>query len=204
MKKIIAITLVMIFILLVGCNNKKDPQEEFFEDYSYYTKERTEAIGWDWFDIEEFNKMLEDHVFYKSSFNEVKKEMEGKERVVIYFGYKPELYQCPYCAAALPILNEAAKECNVQKILYLDIFEIRKNDTAEYKWLKEFIVKQIPDFGDVIKVPDIFVIENGKIIDHHLATLSYTNEDGTTGFLKGMTEEEKEQLKQIYVKMFNK
>ncbi len=45
-------------------------------------------------------------------------------------------------------------------------------------------------------VPDIFVVENGKILGHHRATIEITKEDGQTEYLKGMTIEQKRTIKE--------
>ena len=148
--------------------------------------------------------MLEKNVFVKKDFDTIKKALTSDKRVYIYFGYNPYKYQCPFCAAALPTANEAAQSNKVEEILYLDIFDMRKNNTDEYLWLLDFIQKQVSDFGEKLLVPDIFVVENGKILGHHRATIEITKEDGQTEYLKGMTIEQKEQLKKIYIDLFKK
>ena len=200
MKKVFMLLCLVLVVLSFGCKDSDLEKKKAFEDdYKYYMDEAVvDALGWDWFDKASYNKVFDEHVFVKSTFEEVKSAMEGKERVVIYFGYNPKLYQCPYCATALPIANEAALENGVSKILYLDIFQIRKDETDEYKWLRSFIQEQIPDFGEKILVPDFYVIENGKILSHHIAT--FKDEEGK--YIKDLTDIQKEELKNVYNEMF--
>lgn len=193
------LSLIMIMCVICGCKEKK---ETFNDNYNYYANEKFIPKDWDWFNREEYNEMLEKNVFVKKEFSEIKKALESKEKVYIYFGYNPYKYQCPFCAAALPIANKAALESNVKEILYLDIYEMRKNNTEEYVWLLDFIQKQVSDFGEKLLVPDIFVVEGGKVLGHHRATIQVINEDGTASYLKGMTEEQKQELKDIYINLF--
>lgn len=204
MKKILILIILMFLVILPGCKENVDEgKNDFYNDYSHYLK--VVPDGWDWFDLAAYTNMLDHSVFTKRNFSEIKNALEGNEKVVIYFGYNPKLYECPYCAIALPILNEAALESDVEEILYLDIYQIRKdyengleNENSEsYKWLLDFITSQIPDFGEKILVPDIFVIENGKILSHHTAT--FMGEDGK--YIKDLSVEEKQNLKEIYLDM---
>lgn len=205
MKNRIFIILCLLFFIAIfnGCK-KEDEKETFNSDYSYYSNEELIPSDWDWLDINEYKKMLEKNVFVKKDFDTIKKALTSDKRVYIYFGYNPYKYQCPFCAAALPTANEAALANKVEEILYLDIFDMRKNNTDEYLWLLDFIQKQVSDFGEKLLVPDIFVVENGKVLGHHRATIEITKEDGQTEYLKGMTIEQKEQLKKIYIDLFKK
>lgn len=206
MKKILILIMSLFLIVLSGCKENVDEgKSEFYNDYSYYLK--VVPKDWEWFDLNIFTNMLENNVFVKKSFQEIKEAMEGEKRVIIYLGAKPDLLQCPYCAISLPILNEAALEKNVKEILYLDILQMRKDyeknldneNSKNYKWLLDFITNQVADFGERIAVPDIYVIEDGKILSHHIAT--FLGEDGK--YIEDLTKEQKEELKKIYLDMLN-
>lgn len=204
MKKILILMLFLFLVVLPGCKENIDEgKNDFYNDYSHYLK--VVPDDWKWFDLATYTNMLDHNIFTKRSFLEIKNALEGKEKVVIYFGYNPNLYECPYCAIALPILNEAALESDVKEILYLDIFQMRKDyensldneKSKNYKWLLDFVTSQISDFGEKILVPDIFVIEGGKILSHHTAT--FIGEDGK--YIKDLTIEQKLDLKEIYLNM---
>lgn len=203
MKKYFILFIIALVSVFAGCQGKNDKKLAFEYEYKHYANpEVVEALKWEWFDSERYNSVFEEHVFEKSTFEEIKEKMEGKGKTYIYFGYNPKLYQCPYCAIILPIANEAALRNGVDKILYLDIYQMRKDNTEEYKWLKEFITNQIPDFGEKILVPDYYVIEDGQILSHHIATLPYEKEDGSTGYLKDLTPEQIKEIENIFDEMF--
>lgn len=204
MKKILILMISLFLIILPGCKENVDEgKSEFYNDYSLYLKAVPD--DWYWFDLASYTNMLDYNVFTKRSFQEIKEAIESEKKVVIYLGAKPEFLPCPYCAIALPILNEAALESNVKEILYLDIIQMRKEydngldneNSANYQWLLDFITNQIPDFGKRIAVPDIYVIENGQILSHHIAT--FMGEDGK--YIQDLTLEEKQNLKEIYLNM---
>lgn len=206
MKKILILMISLFLVIIPGCKeNVDDGKSEFYNDYSYYLKVVPE--NWEWFDLNIFTNMLENNVFVKRSFQEIKEVIESEGRVIIYLGAKPDSLPCPYCAISLPILNEAALEKNVKEILYLDIFQMRKDyennldneNSKSYKWLLDFITNQVADFGERISVPDIYVIEDGKILSHHIAT--FLGDDGK--YIQDLTKEQKEELKKIYLDMLN-
>lgn len=204
MKKLfgIIITLVLLFSLS-GCCKENEKNMAFTEEYKYYLDDTIIADkGWDWFDKTKYEEALNNHVFEKVDYEEIKQTMEGKDKTVIYFGFNPNFYQCPYCVVCLPIANEAAKISKIDKILYLDIYQMRTDNTEEYQWIYNFILGQHPEFGTRISVPTYIVVENGKVLSYHIATLKYIAEDGTSKFYKGMTEEQTTELKNIYIDMF--
>lgn len=206
MKKILILMISLILMILPGCKEIVDEgKNEFYNDYSHYLK--VVPDDWYWFDLTTYTNMLDYNVFTKRSFQEIKEAIESEKKVVIYLGAKPEFLKCPYCAIALPILNEAALESDINEILYLDIYQIRKDyesnlnneNSVNYKWLLDFITNQISDFGERIAVPDIYVVEDGKILSHHTAT--FIGEDGK--YIKDLTIEQKLDLKEIYLNMLN-
>lgn len=203
MKKIFVSLFIALIFIFAGCQGENKKKLAFEEEYKHYSNQAVvDALKWEWFDSERYNSVFENHVFEKNTFEEVKAAMEGEGKTYIYFGYNPKLYQCPYCAIVLPIANEAAIKNGVDKILYLDIYQMRKDNTEEYQWLKQFIKDQIPDFGEKILVPDYYVIEDGKILSHHIATLPYEKEDGSTGYLKDLTPEQINEIENIFDEMF--
>ena len=81
---------------------------------------------------------------------------------------------------------------------------MRKDRTNEYVDLVEFITSQTDleirnDLHEIV-VPDIYLVKDGKIISHHIAT--FKDEEGR--FIFNLTEAEKEEIKSIYRDMFKK
>lgn len=143
------------------------------------------------------------------------------EDAIIYFGFA----SCPWCRNAVPVLLDAAKELNVDKIYYVDILDMRdtykfsgsiepeqtkKGTDAYYKILKildkkleEFYVTD--DAGNMydtgvkrLYAPTVVSISSGKVKGFHVATLE-SQEDPYTA----LTDKQKEELKDIYKELIN-
>ena len=83
---------------------------------------------------------------------------------VVYLGF-PE---CPWCQGYVGYIEEIAKKTNVSKVYYLNVLEIRKNNTKEY----QEIVSILNDYLDYdeegkkrVYVPLVIAVKDGKIID---------------------------------------
>lgn len=174
----INIFIILSFCLfLVGCSNGK---KAFEEDYQMF-----KGIN---------------HVYEKSNYDEVYNALTKKEGYqIILFAYDPNLAICPYCIKILPIINDLALEVGIKKILYLDIRTMRVERTLEYLALIEYISEQFSDLemkNDQIEiiVPDLYIVKDGKILGHHIATLK--NEEGK--YILDLNEEELKDLTTIY------
>ena len=55
------------------------------------------------------------------SAEELAKKIENKEDMVVYFGFKT----CPWCRSMIEILLNAASELKIDKIYYVDVYDIR-------------------------------------------------------------------------------
>ncbi len=175
--------LIFISIFLISC--KDNGKRAFENDYQMFKGE--------------------EHVFRKVDYDTMYQEFtKSTEHRVIVFAFDPDLYECPYCMLLLPIMNEVALEEGLKEILYFDVYEMRKDRTNEYVDLVEFITSQTDleirnDLHEIV-VPDIYLVKNGKIISHHIAT--FKDEEGR--FIFNLTEAEKEEIKSIYRDMFKK
>lgn len=121
--------------------------------------------------------------------------------------------ECPWCKKARPILEEVAKENGIN-VYSANIQNIKSNPrenkegTKEYKqilklldeYLNEYLDESGNSFGEKrVYIPDVYAIKNGKVLEHNLGTVeSDTDKD------MEMTEEQKEELKNIYQKMIDK
>ena len=75
------------------------------------------------------------------------------------------------------MLDEVARERDVQKIYYLNIKEMRKQETDEYKKLVEILSDYLEVDENGVKriyVPDAYFVKDGKIVGHNnsMSTLS--------------------------------
>lgn len=116
---------------------------------------------------------------------------------VIYFGFPG----CPWCRNMIPVLFEAAKNNNIDTIYYFNPRDIRKSDNEDYNKLKEILNEYLSEDenGQVLYVPDVYFIKDGKIVGHHLGTVD-SQEDPTIS----LTDEEKNELLDIFNELFEK
>lgn len=146
-------------------------------------------------DAEKFKKEYpnvdQDNKFIYSDINSIINILENGTGV-IYIGF-PE---CIWCQAYVPILNEAAKESNIEKIYYLNIMEDRKNKTINYEKIVEILDRELmyDDEGNKrIFVPDITIVKQGNIIGHDNESSIITEPNMTPE--NYWTEEKKSKLK---------
>lgn len=203
MKKFYIVCFLLVFGLLCGCkigaNDDEAKKDDFVTEYSYYYNTENVPEDWDWFNLEEFTNSLNQRKILKLSFEEIKAKIESGEHVVIYYGFDPQLYQCPYCVACLPSAVEAAMELDID-IYYLDIRTMRVDNTEEYLWLYNGMLEVFPDFGSRISAPTYVTYNDSKPVDYHIATLK----DSEDKSIKDLNEEQKVELKNIYLDLFQK
>ena len=80
---------------------------------------------------------------------------------------------CKWCQKFAVVLNEAAKEYDVESIYYLDIKYHRKNSTEEYMELVNIIREYLEldeNQNPILYVPDVYFIKNGSILGHNNET----------------------------------
>lgn len=189
MRKVLCLFCVFLCVMC-GCGKQQNENPEM----NICGFECSEA------DMSEYSSLEgSNHVFLDANYEEAL-EMLKKEAFsgVLYFGYP----SCPWCEEAIPLMNEAAKSSN------LDIYYVNKKSDFNIKHpeLEEEIVKILDaaygleknkDGNPHLYVPEVVVIKNGKILQHHLGT--FDAHDATE---RKMTENERIQLKDIYLKMF--
>jgi len=145
----------------------------------------------------EYNQVSVDNVFKYTTAKEAI-ELFKSEQAVIFFGFK----ECKWCQSYAPILNDYAKENNIDTIYYVDIKEDRANNTEEYKQLISILGKYLSaddDGNKRIFVPDVYFVQDGKIIGHNNDT---STEEGAD--VEGYYEEKGEALKKKIDTLFNK
>ena len=136
------------------------------------------------------------HIFEVVDEYKIIELLESTEKAIIVFSF-PE---CPWCQAAIPYINEIAKEQNYEKVYYLNILKIREEQTKEYLQIFETIRYDIGN-PEKINAPTVIVINNGKVLGYHIDTvLSHVKNDNNV--LLPMTNEQIEELKDIYRNLF--
>lgn len=191
MKKILFVVIMCFCLFLFGCSEAKQ-KEAFVQEYSYYYDSNNVKENWEWFDLDYYKTSLELKRVIKLDFEDVKEKIENDETFVIYYGFNPELYQCPYCVATLPIAINAFNEIDCD-IYYLDIYAMRASNTEEYQYLYNQLAAD-GVFGEKILAPTYVSYREGEVYKYQIAT--FKNEEGR--WITDLNTEQKEQLKEKY------
>lgn len=123
---------------------------------------------------DEYKQVSKDNPFVYRDAKEIIKILEHGTGVV-YFGFP----DCPWCQAYVGILNNVAKKEKIEKIYYFDIYEAREKNTKEYKKIVSILKKYLKsdeEGNPRVYVPDVYVVVDGKIINHNNET-SVVEED---------------------------
>ncbi|MCL2805765.1 MAG: hypothetical protein FWD26_07495 [Treponema sp.] len=100
-------------------------------------------------------------------------EILEKGTGVVFLGFK----ECSWCQLYAVLLHDAARENDIKRIFYCDIREDRQNNTESYQRIVGILdgLLQYDDEGKPrIYVPDVTIIENGKIISRDFETSKVT------------------------------
>ncbi len=166
-----------------------------------------------------YSNVPKDNVYKKINIDDALDLIENKTGI-IYIGYPT----CPWCKSLVPILNEVAKEDEVNTIYYIDDFYSMRPDknekpknVKEYNKLVDLLGSEIVDMKsensqfNVIKVPLVLFIKDGKIVDYHKGTYQghtlkeKVDKDGNTiKYLEELTEKQKNQIKNTLDKKIRK
>ena len=220
-KKIITSTLLLLMTLLfiLGCTGQEQ------EDTIGSLIESGDMIQADLTDHEGFT--VENHMFYETDFETLLYLMENtSERFLLYVGFG----ECPWCVHAIPVMYEAARENNIDRILYVDRrsevnfnpdnpMELQEPEIALIEFLEnhmEIIEREMADGSTLsrIFVPEL-IYWNGETVAmrHHSTTECHIMEimeidcwenEGETiemMFLPEMTEEQHQELFDSYMEI---
>lgn len=193
MKKLIVSFLIGCF-LLTGCQtpteNEQEPVVQGCDDEPICAvEEAADMSAYEGF-------MEEDNQFISLEMKDFIEAMDKKESGIFYFGFAT----CPWCIEAVPVMNEAAKEKNVH-IYYIDK---RAQTSSEelIQTIEERFADRLAKNKDgkpTLYVPYVVVLKDGEVIAEHSDTVP-----GHDAHERKMNEEEKAQLKEIYLEMFEK
>lgn len=184
MKKLVA--LLLTFLLIVtGCNTVEVTKVE--------DDNKTDAVRFH----NDYNKVSKNNVYEYSTYDNVIDTIENGTGV-IYLGFP----SCVLCKEITPILNDAAKDKKLDKILYYNFKDIRDNNTDEYQKLEGILFDYIEAEDEEKKVekitaPTIIFVKEGNIKGIYIGVINGKSEEI-------ITEEEKVSLKESFLSLIEK
>lgn len=184
MKKLVA--LLLTFLLIVtGCNTVEVTKVE--------DDNKTDAVRFH----NEYKKVSKNNVYEYSTYDNVIDTIENGTGV-IYLGFP----SCVLCKEITPILNDAAKEKKLDKVLYYNFKDIRDNNTLEYQKLENILLEYILKEDDKTKetkitAPTVIFVKEGNIKGIYIGIINGKSEEI-------ITEEEKESLKDSFLSLIEK
>ena len=121
----------------------------------------------------------------------------NKKTGIFYFGFPT----CPWCRNVVETLLKVGKQENV-KIYYMNPREIRTNNSNVYQQLLKKLsgnLEKNENGQEVLYVPDVYFVKNGKIVGHHIGTV----ESQTNPYIK-IDEKQQKELEKIYIDLIKK
>lgn len=186
-KKLIIISLIVLFILIIGiyCYSKDNIRLKLdYEMINQVELSKNKKI--------KVNIPINNHVKYIKSGKELINVFKSGTGI-IYMGYET----CPWCRNALPVLIDSIISNDVKNFYYFDIHNVSIKDVKDelYEILDSYL--KVNDEGNkVIAVPDVYALKNGKIVSHHRGCV-----DGYKNPYNKMNDEQVKELKNIYDQM---
>lgn len=149
--------------------------------------------------INDYPSLNKDTIIRYTLVDDVLIKLESNYTGIMMFGFKA----CPWCQAAIPYVDEIAKEKGYKEVLYLDIKEMRDNELSNdhNKYLELFNkIKESLDNPEKLFAPTVIKLENGVITGYNVGTVS--SHEYIDGNLPLMTTDQIEELKEIYRALF--
>ena len=213
-----AITFLSIFCLLICVFNNREKNfatdgERFQYEYESVNGKRDDYGE----KMRNLSISAENPMVYES-YEGVIERIEGKETFVVYFGYA----KCPWCRGAMEAILNSAKQCNVNTIYYVDVYNSRdlyelkdgnavqkKKGENGYVRLLTLLENVLSDYelanedGTLLNVgekriyaPNLIVVKEGKPIGIAADSSLFTDPYGT------ITEEISLDMQKIYNELF--
>ena len=182
MKKLVAVVLTFLLIL-TGCDTIEVTKVE--DDVS------TDSIRFK----DEYSEVKKDNIYEYATYNNVIDTINDGTGI-IYLGFPT----CSLCKEIVPVLDEVAKDKNVESILYYNFKDIRDNNTTEYQELANLLSDYIAsdDEGNKrISAPTIIFVNKGNIVGVYIGTINSDSEEI-------ITDEQKNTLKDNFSSLINK
>lgn len=186
MKKIVGIlSCLILFLIITGCGNNNEDALKFKTEYEALNESSVPM------------SISENNPIKYVDFSELEKTLTSGTSV-IYLGFPG----CPWCRNILPVLFEVAEKNNVDTIYYANPREIKNDNMDNYEKLKSMLNEYLEENDEGVKtlyVPDVYFVRDGKIVGHHLSSVSSQTDPYTS-----LTEEQVVELQNIYQDLFNK
>lgn len=182
MKKKLLLVLIIVVSIVLTIFILKPFEKEVLDNLKF--KEEYEALNnKDYINV----TIPEINPFIYSNTKDIIEKINNKENFVIYFGFS----KCSYCRNILPILIDVSQYLELDKIYYVDIFDIRdmmiindnneleitKEGTMEYKKLLEILDNVLEEYiledknGNTISTnkkriiaPSVVTVVEGEVI----------------------------------------
>lgn len=197
---------VLSALTLVGCVQSSNTDgAKFKEEYEALNGQEVKDNVYTELQIEQDNPMV------YATLDEILALIEDGEGI-IYFGF-PE---CPWCRTAVPLLLDAAKELEVEKIYYYNVHEgrdslelvdgeitVKKEKSEEYKAIYDALYDELSVYQGLedesikrLYFPTVYFMKDGKVIEKIEGTETVVPEfvDPFTP----MNEEQKERMRTAY------
>ena len=152
-------------------------------------------------DMSGYEGITEDNnVFYDLTVREMADYMEQNRVFAVYLGFK----DCSWCQEAVPLISRAASEAGME-VGYIDTRKDpswnKNTDITDYDLLIEKLGEYIEFDTEGTRhlyTPDLYIIQNGKVVAHHEGTTPNHNAD-----VRKMSQDESNVLLELYRTMFN-
>lgn len=217
MKKAVAVVisiLIILAIMIVGLISLIDEETKENTDALKF-KEEYELLNGKYYEESDITLSTleipkENPIKYLTDEELIAKLTEGTN--IIYFGF-PE---CVWCRRLVPVLLEFAQKNKIETIYYYNFSNLRKayeenTDESKIK-LYEKIIDILKDNITItyeegtahagekrLSAPDVYFVKDGTIVGHNYKLVeSYTN------YQEELTNEQKEELIQIYKSYYDK
>ncbi len=149
----------------------------------------------------EYPAVYDNNIYYYATYDEVM-ELFNKGTGIVFFGFPA----CSYCQVYTPVLDEVARERSVDKIYYLNIKDMREQNTDEYKRLVEILSDYLESDESGNKrlyVPDTYFVKDGTIIGHNNSMSTLSGVDTNEYFDEAKRKELKDALIELVEKVYN-
>ena len=165
MKKIIIV--IVCIVLFTQCHGKKEKAEAIIDESgNHLWVKDSEKFAL------EYPLVGGDNIFVYRTAGQTAQILE-KGTGVVFIGFK----ECSWCRLYAVFLHDVAIEMKMQRIFYCDIREDRLNNTEDYQRIVGILdgLLQYDDEGrSRVYVPDVTIVDNGKIIGRDFETSKVT------------------------------
>ena len=125
MKKNLVLLLIILVLVLTGCNKKVNYAEKFKNDYESLNGIKSKSGK-----VHRTVSIDIDNPFIEISAKELVEKIENKETFYVYFGDK----LCPWCRSVIEKAIEVAKDNDIEKIYYVAIWDDEGNEILRDKY----------------------------------------------------------------------